>query len=271
MRYVCMSSYGKSTGPVYGTARSTMTSQFSSTTADISTEDGNNATIMERSTSRLGKRKRDEVDDASYLTYKTPQYIEVDEDDNIRGFHVSPYCPISRLYIRDRDLDTPGLSQNTSIKNTIQWRAHKEVAIEIAKYNHIMVLHDLVDQNNSHIMVLAKDHAIIQGRYKQVFEMLGKVEALWDRKDGKSTIYSLTFVSGAKAREIRQQRRKGGLVDAHFKYIPMDWAEADKLMSKDYREDDGEPLVVIQLRPDDTSPPGNLKPGRRLVPIDELV
>ncbi|OTA70050.1 hypothetical protein K449DRAFT_393080 [Hypoxylon sp. EC38] len=266
-----MSCCRQSTGRVYDTARDTMTSQPSSIAADISTENGNNATIMGGSTSRLGKRKRDEVDDVSYLTYKTPQYIEVDEDDNIRGFHVSPYCPISRLYIRDRDLGTPGLSQNASIKNTIQWRAHKEVAMEIAKYNNIMVLHDLVDQTNSHIMVLAKDHAIIQGRYKQVFEMLRKVEALWDRKDGESTIYALTFVSVVKSREIRQQRRKGGLVDAHFKYIPMDWAEADKLMSKDYREDDGEPLVVIQLRPNDTSPPGNLKPGRRLVPVDELL
>lgn len=150
----------------------------------------------------------------------------------------------------------------------IQWRCHAEVAIEVDEYKKALALHDLVDENNINLMVLNKDHGIIQGPSDQVQKMSEKaLEALGISNQDRTHGHNRT-VSGDLAYEKRVKNRRGGLVDMKYQYIPMDWSKAEGLRAKKFPLSGGELVVMMEFRLSDKSEPGNLKPGRRLVPIN---
>ncbi|KAI0838796.1 hypothetical protein F5Y06DRAFT_303681 [Hypoxylon sp. FL0890] len=243
-----------------------MASQSASMAGAIPAKDSNNANSAQGSTPCLGKRKREEAD----VAYHVLRHWEVDENDVIRGVHVNPHNPDHyRLggHFPEPRLEPSSHSNSGSTQHPVRWRGHSEVAMEVGVCKNVLVLHDLLEPSNTNLMVLDKDDAIIQCRPEQGSEMIGKVLEIWGTD--KTMYMSMGYVSGRQGLEIRHKERKGGLVDGNYQYIPMDWAEADKLLSKVLPGEDGRTLVVIQLRPEDRSPPGNLKPGRRLVPIDD--
>ncbi|KAI1418493.1 hypothetical protein F5Y13DRAFT_184134 [Hypoxylon sp. FL1857] len=246
-----------------------MASRSTSVRHAIPSEDGKNAKGAKDSTSRLGKRKRDDTGDKYFkMGFCEGGSLEVDENDVVKGFHVDPRHWRNRdeYDIPDEDPETPSRPQRASTQKPVSWRSHSEVAMEVAAFKHTVVLHDLVDPGNTHLMVLAKDEAMIQCEIDQMPGMASKVAGLWGF-DGKIIYQTFVTVSGSEALEMRRKERQGGLVDGKYKYIPMDWAEADKLMSKNFPAKDDETLVLVQMRLCDKSPRENLKPGRRLVPI----
>ncbi|KAI0137904.1 hypothetical protein F4776DRAFT_663477 [Hypoxylon sp. NC0597] len=271
-----MFSCRQSTGRVDRTARDTITSQSASTADDISTEDANSATTMEDNGSSLGEWKRGEEDDKLDGIRWEAEYFEVDEDDIIRGMHAGGTSGPAALedyfehYILfSGQFDTLQCPQSYVAQYPIQWRAHNQVALEVTKYKRAMVLHDLVDPFNEHLMVISKDHAIIQGFIEQVIQLSETVKESWGLTE-EDLVYSSTYtVSGAVACQTRREQRQGGLVDIHYEYVPMDWAKAEQLMSKMFYGVGDDTLIVMEIRPADPSATWNLKPGRRLVPIEE--
>lgn len=78
-----------------------------------------------------------------------------------------------------------------------------------------------------------------------------------------------TVVSGMEACQKRAKERQGGMVNVKYKYVPMDWSKAERLMAKEFPRTGAGELVIVEFYLADQSPPDDLKPGRRLVPIDD--
>ncbi|KAI1800604.1 hypothetical protein F4811DRAFT_538414 [Daldinia bambusicola] len=106
------------------------------------------------------KRKRGEYE-AKTAPLKG-KYYEVDENNIAGAFHTYPACKPRFSPIR-------AAVPRTGC-NPIQWRSHDEVAIEATEFKQPMALHDLVDESNVSLMVVARDYAIIQGQTDPVKE-----------------------------------------------------------------------------------------------------
>lgn len=202
------------------------------------------------------------MDDVTYFYAYTAHYYEVDENNVIRATHVDPY---GEFRLGEATLFESRTLQYSDSPISIQWRRHDQVAIEVSYYKQAIALHDLVDESNTHLMVVTKQNAMIQGRLDQVLRMASKVWESWGLGGSDSVLSFRNTVSDPDAIRRRRQERQGGLVDIHYKYLPMDWKKAEELMAKKFLEPDGKSLVLLELRPGDASPPGNLKPGRRLL------
>lgn len=184
-------------------------------------------------------------------------YYEIDEDNVIRAMHPSGPEDIIKTKVLSSEYSPPS-PVNTG-PNPIQWRSHDEVAIEVDKYKRALALHDLVDENNTQLMVINKDHALFQGRADDVFQMR---HTWWESRsicDGDEILIFLFDVSEGR------QKREGGLVNIHYEYIPMDWSKAEKLLTKKFPAFPDGVLMLMECRVPDRSPPGQLKLGRRLV------
>ncbi|KAI1643716.1 uncharacterized protein F4817DRAFT_368170 [Daldinia loculata] len=207
------------------------------------------------------KRKRDEPESPKLRGH----FLEVDENDIVRSVLVDPDHVSGEIEIPIDE--AVKVSPRKTSHNPIQWRSHSEVAIEVREFKQALALHDLVDEDNVHLMVVTRDHVIIQGQVDQVIEMYHTVgQSLGFSKE--PICCCLQQVSGQRNLLRRQEHRKGGLVNIHYEYIPMDWKKANQLMSKEFPLIDYyESLVVLEVRLADESPQGKLKPGRRLVPV----
>ncbi|KAI0387034.1 hypothetical protein F5Y04DRAFT_242871 [Hypomontagnella monticulosa] len=223
------------------------------------------------------KRKRDDVDneDAFGGPVYYGRYVELDENNIMRGIHADPFgtqglepaLEAQKLLLENSK--TLGHSSTMNYPPRIQWRGHGEVAIEVDKYKQALALHDLVDESNAHVMVVDKDRAIVQGHCGQAMDVVTKIWESWGNVDQKRMLVSISAVSGGYGKRQRKGRQ-GGLVDIHYGYMSMDWKKAEELMGKEFHDEPGGVLAVIELRPDDSSPPGKLKPGRRLVRYEDL-
>ncbi|KAI0845993.1 hypothetical protein F5Y00DRAFT_265037 [Daldinia vernicosa] len=207
-----------------------------------------NGSVEEKGPHCCRKRKRNQPK----LPILRGRYIEVDENDIIRDLGMDPdrgpEIFVTPTYKQNHEaVETPPRKIS---HNPIQWRLHSEVAIEVMEFKQAIALHDLVDENNAHLMVITRDNAIIQGHIDQVMEMRATVWQSWDF-------------------DKKQKERRGGLVNIHHEYIPMDWKKAEQLMSKEFPETSDGPMVIMEFRPADPSPQGNLKPGRRLVRVND--
>ncbi|KAI1658176.1 hypothetical protein F4813DRAFT_357653 [Daldinia decipiens] len=244
----------------------TMPSQpAATTTADTSSTKEDNDSITVEGPQCCRKRKRDEPQ----LPILQGHYMEVDENNIVRGIGIDPNRELEIAFTpthqpTHKAVKTP---LRKTGHNPIQWRSHSEVAIEVDEFKQAMVLHDLVDNNNVHLMVVTRDNAIIQGHCDQVTEMYVIVRESWGLGDKDQIVCQMCQVSGKESLLRRQKARKGGLVNIHHGYIPMDWKKAEQLMSKEFPRPSGKSLIVMEFRLADRSPHGNLKPGRRLVPI----
>ncbi|KAI1140231.1 hypothetical protein F5Y05DRAFT_411292 [Hypoxylon sp. FL0543] len=243
-----------------------MASQSASASEAVTAQNGNNASSVGNSTSSLGKRKRDEADTSCFkLVCVEKGSWEVDQNDFIRGMHMPFYEGSSELRIKERPAESPSRSQT---QHPIQWRRHGQVAMELGAYKTVRALHDLVDPSNTHIMVLYRDEATFQCAADQAEDMMRTVLE-WLNLGGRLILSLSGVVSGPDRLEQRRKTRQGGLVDGNYEYIPMDWAVADKLLSKEFPKSNGKDLIVVQIRPDCTSLAKDLIPGRRKVPVPD--
>ncbi|KAI1467832.1 uncharacterized protein F4812DRAFT_377936 [Daldinia caldariorum] len=200
------------------------------------------------------KRKRDE--DETNPTPLKLQFYEVDENNIIRALYPCPASESKRVPLPARK----GILVPRTGRNPIQWRPHGEVAVEVTEFKEAIALHDLVDGSNVDLMVVSRDYAIIQGQSDQVMEMLKSVSDLWN-SDGKiNLLFSKLYVSGKSGLSVRRKMRKGGLVDIHRKYIPMDWKEAAQLMNKAFTSVNDLPLIIIDVRRKENPPQEGSKP-----------
>ncbi|KAI1765169.1 hypothetical protein GGR53DRAFT_529976 [Hypoxylon sp. FL1150] len=217
----------------------------------------------------LGKRKResdeDEAPPGDFMYSYLATHYELDEHDIIRGMHMDPYnLGGGKIHRFKTPGDPKGTGDDTN-QPPIQWRCHGEVAIEVTEYKRALVLHDLVDDANTHLMVFDKDHCIIQGTFNEPHGIRNKVIELLGVP--RELIYlGITVVSGMEACRQRAAIRRGGLVDVKSNYLPMDWGNAERLMAKEFSGIGNLNLVLMEFRLMDPSPPRSLKPGRRLVP-----
>ncbi|KAI1778055.1 hypothetical protein F4818DRAFT_456053 [Hypoxylon cercidicola] len=247
-----------------------MSAQSGSWSDATSAKDSNTHASPQGCTSSLGKRKRDEE-----CIYYVATHYEVDKDNIIRGIHVDPHYLGGWFQVFTESQSDEKRSEGSkstrvdSHQSPIQWRYHGEVAIEVTEYKQALVLHDLVDENNSNLMVLHKDHIIIQGSYDEAMKSWDIAKESLGVSAHELGSLSCVVVSGMEACQMRAKDRRGGLVDVKGKYIPMDWSKAERLMAKEFFETGGQNLVVLDFRLIDQSPLGNLKFGRRLVPIKD--
>ncbi|XXH04010.1 hypothetical protein Hte_010420 [Hypoxylon texense] len=215
-------------------------------------------------TSPLGKQERNEKESAPIGPYYQPTHYEVDEDNIIRGALVMPDNE-GRLEVLDiftpKEEDTEKVPPKEDTEkercvdsdpSPIQRRSHEEVAIDINEYKQALVLHDLVDESNTSLMVLDKDHGIIQGSLDQVFEMWPKVfEELGF--SGQDYVFAHHFiVSGVKAYQHRLMQDHVGLVDMKYRHIHMDWSMVERLMKK-FPLTGAEIIILMELRLIDSS------------------
>ncbi|KAI8957781.1 hypothetical protein F5Y11DRAFT_338433 [Daldinia sp. FL1419] len=128
--------------------------------------------------------------------------------------------------------------------DSIQWRLHSEVALELSKSDGIMAIHDLVDKDNVHLMVVGPGWAVIQGRVDQITKMKEKVLESWGGLREEGITCSSYPISGRACLLRRQKERIGGLLDIEFKHMPMDWIDADKLLNRVFTSSDEKPLEI---------------------------
>lgn len=152
-------------------------------------------------------------------------------------------------------------------KSVTKWRLHDEVAIEVGAFRQPLILHDLVDPQNVEIMVMKKNHAIIQGSSrKQVHKMmLRTTESMGFPSENSILIYE--SISGKATLAKERLRRQGGLVDIHYEHDIVNEERATVLMEKSW---DVPTLMIVEIWVPDPSLPGPLKPGRRLIPSQEV-
>ena len=152
-------------------------------------------------------------------------------------------------------------------ESPIKWRLHDEVAIEVSAFKQPLILHDLVDPQNVEIMVMKKNHVIIQGSSnKQINIMMQRtVQSMGFPSENAILVYKSFFAEATFAKE--RLRRQGGLVDIHYKQDIVNEERATELMEKSW---DIPSLQIMEIRVPDPSLPGPLKPGRRLIPQQEF-
>ncbi|KAI1389607.1 uncharacterized protein F4822DRAFT_442846 [Hypoxylon trugodes] len=224
--------------------------------------------------SHHGKRKREEEGNRADRMIYRPTHYEFDENNVV----VDLRCPYTTPQLSEsmyRDAGNPKRSRrspSSAPQHPIQWRDHDEVAIEIGKYKQTLALHDLVDEDNFHIMLLHKDRAIIQGEFEQVVDLGGKTIQSWG-KERTASFFMLSLIHGEDGIEHRTERRDGGLVNIHYQCLSMNWDKAKEMMSRAFPKPDGSMLALLDIRPAVTPrpEPGYLKPGHRLVRIEEVL
>ncbi|KAI1481070.1 hypothetical protein F4774DRAFT_408154 [Daldinia eschscholtzii] len=194
-------------------------------------------------------------------------YYEVDENNVIRALRIDPTreskeCAVLSL---EQSHESTKVPPHKTSSNPIQWRLHREVAIEVTEFKLAVALHDLMDESNSSLMVVTHNHAIIQGQYDHVMNMFGILWESWGLNHGNQVISTFSKIAGKEGLLYRQGKRTGGLVNIHHEYVPMDWKKGDQLMSKVFSLTDDEDLWVMDLRLADPSPQEHLGYGRRLV------
>ncbi|KAI1487522.1 hypothetical protein F5X96DRAFT_145388 [Biscogniauxia mediterranea] len=205
------------------------------------------------------------------IVYEATIY-EIDENNIIRSLHTDKAGEVRTGVkgipaILPPDPEKPAFNQGTTWQPIIQ-RSQRDIALCIDKYKRPLVIHDLVDENNTGIMVIHGDQAIIQGHHEEV---RSTIEALFEsqEEDSEASLFvSIRDVYGESAARERQAGRCYSLVDINRRYKLMDRKQADRLMDKNWLDPIFKGLVVAELRPADPSPIGALKEGRRLVPIE---
>ncbi|KAI0595362.1 hypothetical protein F4775DRAFT_595309 [Biscogniauxia sp. FL1348] len=205
---------------------------------------------------------------ADQMVYEATIY-EIDEDNIIRGLHTDKP---GELRIGAKKIPAilpkePGFDPET-IWDKVAERSPNEVAISVDKFKRPLLLHDLVDEDNTGVMVIQGDHVIIQGHHEEVRSTMGVMLETHGGNTQPSLLVSVREVYGESAARERQANRRYSLVDFKRRYKVMDRKHAERLMDKEWTEPDFKGLVVLEMRPADPSPIGALKEGRRLVSIE---
>lgn len=194
--------------------------------------------------------------------------FEVDENNIIKaaypvGHGLQPSVPLINRPIRP-----PSRGHDTRIK----WRFHEEIALEADTFKQPIVLHDLVDPENVEIMVMKGDCLVIQGSFlrdRSFYQMSDIVEKAAESMAFAFDKQVLISHSSLKTEHLakRRLRRQGGLVDIHYKPKIMSEERAKELMEKTWSIPG---LTIIVVSVSGPSLPGLLKPGRRLIPSQEV-
>ncbi|OTA98611.1 hypothetical protein M426DRAFT_28293 [Hypoxylon sp. CI-4A] len=191
--------------------------------------------------------------------------VEVDENGIIRAF----YRDVQAQVLPQPEYQH-GTLPSASSHPALKWRAHSEVAMEIGKHKKVMAIYDLVDPTNMHLVVVGRDRIFAQGDKVQTIKILQKAKDLFGLGIGETIEVMLVMVSGPGALADRRQDRQGGLVDFYYKSVSMDKANEEALLSKSFPGTDFDPIILVEFLLPDTSPMGSLKPGRRLLRLQDM-
>lgn len=152
-------------------------------------------------------------------------------------------------------------------ENLIKWRSQDEVAIEVGPFNQPLVLHDLVDPRNVEVMVMKRNRVVIQGSSpSQIAEMGDRTLGLLGfPRENKILVYRSSSEKNDLA--AKRLRRQGRLVDVHHEHDIVSEERAKELVATTW---DIPTLEIMEMWVPDPSLPGLLKPGRRLIPHQEV-